>query len=255
MAQLFRNICRKVAAKVRQRRGKAIVHKAPANSSLHKIEWAKDWLSSPQELREEGLEPMPWYKLDVDEPTIREWKARRRRMRHTALRRRSCRPVAADIFDLDPKNISLSIHRDLTKARSSLLTQARTGAIGLNAFLFKMRVPDIPSPLCSSGCGAETFDHIVLKCLGFKEQRAVLNPRGTLDSFTLRYTLCSAEDATPILNWFFGLGRLAEYSLAREIEDWIVEDENEGLQAPRLRPETAQVQGVQGVGISHFLSK
>ena len=178
-----------------------------------------------------------WCFVDVDEPTIRDWKARRRRMRYTALKRRSCRPVAADIFDLDPKNIPLSIHQDLTKARSSLLTQARTGAIGLNAFLFKMRVPDIPSPLCSSGCGAETFDHIVLKCTGFEEQRATLMLKGTLDSFALRHTLCSTKDAAPIVGWFLKLGRLVEYSLAKEIEDWIVEDVDEGRQETCTVPE------------------
>ena len=41
---------------------------------------------------------------------------------------------------------ALKRHENLTKAESSLLIQARTGAIGLNDFLFRARVPEISTP-------------------------------------------------------------------------------------------------------------
>ena len=46
---------------------------------------------------------------------------------------------------------ALDRHEGLTKAESSLLTQARTGVIGLRDFLFRARVPEVPTPYCECG--------------------------------------------------------------------------------------------------------
>ena len=51
----------------------------------------------------------------------------------------------------------------LSKAMSSLLVQIRTGKIGLRAFLFKRRVPEVTTPYCRCGLARETFEHIVLE--------------------------------------------------------------------------------------------
>jgi hypothetical protein len=73
---------------------------------------------------------------------------------------------AADRFDLEyteADHYLLSLHEGLTKARSSLLTQASTGTIGLNAFLHQRRVLEVLSPLYTRGCGWETVAHLVLR--------------------------------------------------------------------------------------------
>lgn len=61
-------------------------------------------------------------------------------------------------------NKALKGHEDLTKAQSSLLSQARIGDIGLQDYLFKVKVPDVLTPYCSCGEGRETVEHLVVWC-------------------------------------------------------------------------------------------
>jgi hypothetical protein len=58
---------------------------------------------------------------------------------------------------------ALRKHDSLRKHESAALVQIRTGKIGLNAFLFDCRVPDIMSPNCECG-NRETAAHIILHC-------------------------------------------------------------------------------------------
>ena len=59
-------------------------------------------------------------------------------------------------------DLALRKHEGLTKAQSSLLTQARTGAIGLQDFLFRAKVPEVYTPYCACGQGRETVEHLVV---------------------------------------------------------------------------------------------
>jgi hypothetical protein len=59
---------------------------------------------------------------------------------------------------------ALKKHQSLTKAQSSLITQVRTGAIGLRAFLFKTRAPEALTPLWAYGEGPKTAKHLVIWC-------------------------------------------------------------------------------------------
>ena len=61
-------------------------------------------------------------------------------------------------------NKALKRHDGLTKAQSSLLAQARIGDIGLRDYLFRVKVPQVPTPYCARvgkqwstwWCGAPT---------------------------------------------------------------------------------------------------
>jgi hypothetical protein len=73
------------------------------------------------------------------------------------------------IADKDPlillfTNRSLEKHEGLIKAQSSLLTQVRTGDIGLRDYLFRCKVQEVPTPYCSCGEGRETVEHLVVWC-------------------------------------------------------------------------------------------
>ena len=48
----------------------------------------------------------------------------------------------------------LDLYKGLTKAQSFVLVQARTGKIGLRAFLFKRHVPIVITPICPCGEGS-----------------------------------------------------------------------------------------------------
>ena len=59
---------------------------------------------------------------------------------------------------------ALARHQALRKHESSLLIQIRTGKIGLRAFLFEIRVPDIVTPQRRCGGAPETVAHPLPHC-------------------------------------------------------------------------------------------
>jgi hypothetical protein len=61
-------------------------------------------------------------------------------------------------------------HNGCLRAVSSAITQIRTGAIGLNAFLWRRRVPGI-HPRCACGAQSQTVRHVLLSCPNFAVQR------------------------------------------------------------------------------------
>ena len=63
-----------------------------------------------------------------------------------------------------PSASRLKLHKQLKKAESSVVVQARTGRIGLAHFLNKARVPGYETPACRCGLGDETAEHLLLHC-------------------------------------------------------------------------------------------
>ena len=68
-----------------------------------------------------------------------------------------------------------------------MVTQLRTGKIGLRAFLFQRGVPDILSPYCQCG-ERETPAHIWMACPLYEQQRAVLPAAATSRDFRVAVT-------------------------------------------------------------------
>jgi hypothetical protein len=54
------------------------------------------------------------------------------------------------------------LYQICTKAESTIITLLRTERIGLNAFLYKQKVPDIASPICLCGNGNQTAKYILI---------------------------------------------------------------------------------------------
>jgi hypothetical protein len=75
-------------------------------------------------------------------------------------RHRAPVPAAWPEFNYD----ALKKHYGLLKHESSLLTQIRTGKVGLRAFLFERKVPDVATPQCICGKAPETAAHLALDC-------------------------------------------------------------------------------------------
>lgn len=66
----------------------------------------------------------------------------------------------------------LKMYKDLPRRSASIITQLRTGHIGLRYFLHRIHAVD--SPLCRK-CGVpETIQHFILNCRRYCEQRAKL---------------------------------------------------------------------------------
>lgn len=66
---------------------------------------------------------------------------------------------------------TLRLHKGMKKHQSAITVQLRTGKIGLRAFLYKMKVPDIDSPLCPTCGELETVQHVLLRCQRWTELR------------------------------------------------------------------------------------
>ena len=79
------------------------------------------------------------------------------------------------LFKAQDKNKEKAIKRyrkaynGLTKAESSVLTQARSRKIGFRAFLFERKVPGVPTPLCECGEAQETVGHRLQGCTAYPE--------------------------------------------------------------------------------------
>ena len=109
----------------------------------------------------------------------------------------------------------------LTKDQSSLLVQARTAVIGLRDFLFKQKVPGVPTPYCSCGEGRETVEHLVIWCPTPPRSRTW--PRNIIRthrdlSLILQGRSRNQRLLGKVLGWLMDSGRLLEYSLARKLE-------------------------------------
>lgn len=117
---------------------------------------------------------------------------------------------------------TLQRHEGLNKAQSSLLVQARTGAIGLRDFLFKRRVPEILTPYCECGEERETVEHLVVWCLApplaRTWERTDVRTRRDLYAVLQGVNSKSVGLARRILGWLMDSGRLPMYSLARRLE-------------------------------------
>lgn len=59
---------------------------------------------------------------------------------------------------------ALKPHQEASKSLSSIITQLRTGKIGLNAYLHSRKVPGFDSPNCGCGYRLQSIEYILLSC-------------------------------------------------------------------------------------------
>ena len=121
-------------------------------------------------------------------------------------------------------------HDFLRKAESSALVQARTGKLGLKAFLFQRKVPDIATPLCDCGGAPETVGHLLRGCEargeGLEALKEQFGPTGALFR-----RITTGKGARPIIRWL--MERLPEYKVAREIKRQQDERQEDAEARPR----------------------
>ena len=171
-----------------------------ATEGLYKSRWAARWtgLGTP------------------DEMVIQEW--RRRFEEEGATQHRWDRDTPAADFPSPELGLEqYELYIGLKKAESSMLTQARTGKIGLRAFLFGVNVPTATTPMCTCGVGEETVCHLITECTQLDEARERL-PQQYRTARDVRQALSDPEHAYCIVRWLLRIGRLQEYRVAMEIE-------------------------------------
>ena len=113
-----------------------------------------------------------------------------------------------------PHRKALRLHAGLPKAQTSVLTQIRTGKIGLAAFLHKRRVPGVLTPACSCGWQWETAKHIILDCHRFTNEWQLL--RQTTRATDFQMLTNNPRTTATLTAWFIWLDILPQFSWALE---------------------------------------
>ncbi|EAQ91232.1 hypothetical protein CHGG_03167 [Chaetomium globosum CBS 148.51] len=159
--------------------------------------------------------------VDTNRVVEEAWRAR-------WLKERDGRAITrlADDFDHQQetlfRNGTLRSHDGLSKAKSSLLIQIRTGAIGLRDFLFTRGVPEVLTPACECGKGRETAEHLVVWCLAppltRRWERTGIRRRRDFYSVLHGINPTTARLARRVLDWLMDSGKLPMYNLARRLE-------------------------------------
>jgi len=148
---------------------------------------------------------------------LRNWKTR---WRETATSPRRESDQYINSLRVIPQNTEptarvLQLHKNLYKAESSVLIQARTGCIGLNQFLYKRKVLGIASPNCTCSPNAETARHLVLYCTEYPDKRALNQFPSRQRPVDYRLLIGIPGRTKALAKWLIDTGRIAQYSLAR----------------------------------------
>ena len=100
--------------------------------------------------------------MKTDEVVELAWQARWEQQRAGQQGVGSRRMADEDPPTLLFTNKALKRHEGLTKAQSTLLSQARIGDIGLKDYLFKVKVLEVRTPYYEYGEGREIVEHLVV---------------------------------------------------------------------------------------------
>jgi hypothetical protein len=219
---LLRSICNRVTTRLQQRRQRHRRRRPAAEPpqlrpSLEygkgRTNWAKAW--SEDSIPEDIL----WV----------HWK--RRWSQHASQpldRHRIPAPASRPAFSYD----ALKKHKDLRKHESSLLTQIRTGKVGLRDFLFERKVPDVATPRCLCGEAPETAAHLALDCRDLAQQREelrrLMSPKAMRTYRDFATATAKKKSARTLVRWLLSTGRFPEFRLAerykaeadQEYRDW-----------------------------------
>jgi hypothetical protein len=205
--QAIRRVCSRVEEGSRNR-GRGRPRRAPPSTPGQRRKAWVDSLLARHRVR--GREPTP------KELAMKLWIERAGREREASCLANGFATGAVP----DPRN--LRVYEGLQKAESSVVFQLRTGVIGLNHFLKKMRVPGVDSELCECGSGPETGKHVVIHCSLYEDRRRSLeNPvdwqvhYGDLVGSLLGAS--GGPGARRLARWMIQLGRISQFSLASRL--------------------------------------
>jgi hypothetical protein len=146
--------------------------KTTETPGLRRQKWTEKWINGPAlewDQREKGLVERDW---------LVRWQIAEAKMD---------KPPRPDpipdhkVVPIDPAPTKgvLRLHKELHKAESALLVQARTGRIGLARFLYSRKVPGIASAQCQCQAGEETPRHVALFCNRAANRRQqLMDPEG-----------------------------------------------------------------------------
>jgi hypothetical protein len=141
----------------------AVAHPKPLPA-----DWIKTWTTPPETSTDSTRQnPRTLERRELLHRWRRRWRARK--------------PPWGELFTAEPNEKVLKLHSGLSKARSSIAIQLRSGKTGLAAFLHRRKVPGYTSPICPCGQGSETPKHVMIHCSKHAETRHRLEINGRVD--------------------------------------------------------------------------
>ena len=186
-------------------------------SGLNTGEWALQWVAGAGPNGRTGT---------TREALCRQWKQR------WEAGRRQGRRAADQPLEKAFQGGHLRLYHGLKKAHSSILCQARTGKIGLKAFLFQRGVPGVTTPICPCGEGPQTPEHLFSECLD--PRSTPLRAMGYTSPGRVREALSDTKTVAKVARALIQSGWLEEFRLFLKL------DFQEALEATRagitLRP-------------------
>jgi hypothetical protein len=202
----------RATARIRRTMGRPQTH-AATGAIRHPYPMPEDWVDNWTRVAGAGGEQVdqvdPQARRQRDKKAI--WLALRTRWEE---RWRAAPRSAAEALPQPPDAKVLRLHEGLHKAESSILTQLRTGKIGLADFLYKAGVPEVASTACSCGYEQETPRHVTVFCPRFRDARERLRIGGSL---SFRALLTSVEGVRRVTRWWLTMGILGQFQLASEL--------------------------------------
>jgi hypothetical protein len=208
MAEKIRRACEVVATRLRRQRTRTRTRPVGPQhlpkGGEQKAQWASRWCAGGELATHEAVE-RDWRRWWEDKAEVGV---------------RSMGGTCAEPADLHPKfkdHQALQKHQGLRKHESSLLTQIRTGKVGLRAFLFQRKVPDVNTPLCRCGTSGETPAHVILFCPELQQEREELQralPQALRTTRDLAAATANPACAGTVVRWLLATNRLPEYRRA-----------------------------------------
>ena len=204
MRQQINTACAAIATALRKRRPRSRTINEPGHR-----QWAQAWTQKWCPLDENRREKPSTTALK--KAWENRWKTGQRRLQADP-RARASDLTPAEAFD---KRGLLKLHGGLNKAQSSALVQARTGKIGLRAYLFHRYVPQVDSDRCPCGLGPQTPEHLFADCEDQKS--ASLRALGLSTVADVRKSLNSPRTAPRMARLLLKSGWLPEFRVAEDI--------------------------------------
>ena len=109
-----------------------------------------------------------------------------------------------------PSKKWMSLVKPLSRRQASLIMQLRTGQIGLNKHLHRIRRSDTPyCPNCNENA-VETIHHFLFDCARYRSERSILHRKLRRRSHNLSYLLSHPAATLPLLKYVHSTGRLKQ---------------------------------------------
>ncbi|KHJ32033.1 hypothetical protein EV44_g3928 [Erysiphe necator] len=108
------------------------------------------------------------------------------------------------------------LHRNLSRAQSSIATQVRSEHIGLNSYLYRRKVPGVETPTYWCGYRSQNVKHMIMACPRWAKGRSEILRKAENRFF--KAMINNPKGMARITQWILNEGKLEQFRLVGAIE-------------------------------------